>query len=88
MTFWRSLKDQKSGNNISQLGCPTYPIAHIEFVGENIGLSNRNNGSVANENPGALAGATGANSTEKASSLSSKYSPIMIRFASGEVCHG
>lgn len=41
------------------LGCPTSPQGPAENIAENPRLSNRENGS-ANENPGALAGATGA----------------------------
>ena len=44
---------------INPLGCPTAPEPPVEFIGEFSDLSNSSPGA-ANENPGALAGASGA----------------------------
>lgn len=49
----------QEASNISTLSCPTPPTKPVDNAGENRRLSNLENG-LENENPGALAGATGA----------------------------
>lgn len=47
---WRSLKDQKSYQEINDVGCPTCLISPIETIGENNALPNRDDGGQTKEN--------------------------------------
>lgn len=60
--------------NFNDLNCPTRQRFGIENLGKKSGLTNQKMGVGANENPGARAGATGADTSKEAHRLRGKNS--------------
>ncbi|GGF77078.1 hypothetical protein GCM10011319_41810 [Mameliella alba] len=75
-------------NKVKGLDCPTHIAAGIEIIGEISGLTNLKTVSDANENPGALAGATGAKDVVESVKSWPIHTPKPRSSASHEVHHG